>query len=238
LKPRIVNDIRLVDDHRAIVVNDVIADLTLCTLVIALDGAGLAGTRVSDGHVALVQDGRLRSARATVNGVAVQVERDLLRRSNGNIFCGVSQQLDGLAFLSRNNCSLKAGVPRAANLSDCRCNTTIRTIGTLDAGKSIGKEAIRNRLVEGATRYFEVIAGRLAVAVENLPSRMLIDELTTRNLRGRFVARHLTSTYFETPNSPIFNSAMLSLRTSSSLLASTAANCSHNENHSTATKDQ
>ena len=238
MKPRIVNDIRLVDDHRAIVVNDVIADLTLCTLVIALDGAGLAGTRVSDGHVALVQDGRLRSARATVNGVAVQVERDLLRRSNGNIFCGVSQQLDGLAFLSRNNCSLKAGVPRAANLSDCRCNTTIRTIGTLDAGKSIGKEAIRNRLVEGATRYFEVIAGRLAVAVENLPSRMLIDELTTRNLRGRFVARHLTSTYFETPNSPIFNSAMLSLRTSSSLLASTAANCSHNENHSTATKDQ
>lgn len=87
--------------------------------------------------------------------MAVQVERDLLRRSNRDIFRGVIQQLDGLAFLSRSNCSLKAGVPRAANLSDCRCNT-IRTIGTLDAGKSIGKEAIRNRLVEGATRYFKL----------------------------------------------------------------------------------
>ena len=174
LGPRIVNDIRLVDDHRAIVVNDVIADLTLCTLVIALDGAGLAGTRVSDGHVALVQDGRLRSARATVKGVAVQVERDLLRRSNGNIFCGVSQQLDGLALCSQTDRIVQRLVLLATNLGNIAALLdAIGAIRVLGGNEAIGAVAFGNALIKRTAGDLEVIAGSFANTIEYVLDRIL-----------------------------------------------------------------
>ena len=71
--------------------DNVIAGLALDALIVTLDGAGLASTRIGNSHGALVQDGRFRSARATVKSVAVQVERDLLGRIDGDVFRGVAQ---------------------------------------------------------------------------------------------------------------------------------------------------
>ena len=82
--------------------------------------------------------------------MTVQVERDLLGRFDGDVFRGVVQQLNGLTFLSRRNCSLKAGVPIGANLGNRRCNA-IRAIGVLGASKSVGEITRGNRLVERTT---------------------------------------------------------------------------------------
>ena len=86
--------------------DSVIAGLALDALIVALDDAGLASTRVGNSHGALVQDGRFRSARATVEGMSIQVKRNLLGRIDGDVFRGVVQQLNGLAVLSRVNGSL------------------------------------------------------------------------------------------------------------------------------------
>ena len=79
--------------------------------------------------------------------MSIQVKRNLLGRIDDDVFRGVVQQLDGLAFLSRRNCSLKGGVPIGANLGNCRCNA-IRAIGVLGASKSVGEITRGNRLVE------------------------------------------------------------------------------------------
>ena len=90
--------------------DNVIAGLALDALIVALDGVGLASTRVGNSHGALVQDGRFRSARATVEGMSIQVKRNLLGRIDGDVFRGVVRQLNGLAVLSRVNGSLQARV--------------------------------------------------------------------------------------------------------------------------------
>ena len=81
--------------------DNVIAGLALDALIVTLDGAGLVSTRVGNSHGALVQDGRFRSARATVECMSIQVKRNLLGHIDGDIFRGVVQQLDGLVLCSR-----------------------------------------------------------------------------------------------------------------------------------------
>ena len=81
--------------------DNVIAGLALDVLIITLDGAGLASTRVGNSHGALVQEGRFRSVRATVEGMSIQVKCNLLGHIDGDVFRGVVQRLDGLALCGR-----------------------------------------------------------------------------------------------------------------------------------------
>ena len=111
--------------------DNVIAGLALDALIVALDGAGLASTRVGNSHGALVQNGRFRSARATVEGMPIQVKRNLLGCIGGDVFRGVVQRLTGLAVLSRVNGSLQARVRLRADLRHAG-NNAIRAIAVVD----------------------------------------------------------------------------------------------------------
>ena len=111
--------------------DNVIAGLALDALIVTLDGAGLASTRVGNSHGALVQDGRFRSARATVEGMSIQVKRNLLGRIDGDVFRGVVQQLNGLAVLSRVDGSLQARVRLRADLRHAG-NNAVRAIAVVD----------------------------------------------------------------------------------------------------------
>ena len=113
--------------------DNVIAGLALDALIVTLDGAGLASTRVGNSHGALVQDGRFRSARATVEGMSIQVKRNLLERIDGDVFRGVVQRLNGLAVLSRVNGSLQARVRLRADLRHAG-NNAVCAIGVADRG--------------------------------------------------------------------------------------------------------
>ena len=110
--------------------DNVIAGLALDALIVTLDGAGLASTRVGNSHGALVQDGRFRSARATVEGMSIQVKRNLLGRIDGDVFRGVVQRLNGLAVLSRVNGSLQARVRLRADLRHAG-NNAVRAIAVV-----------------------------------------------------------------------------------------------------------
>lgn len=81
--------------------DNVIAGLALDVPIVTLDGVGPASTRVGNSHGALVQDGRFRSARATVEGMSIQVKRNLLGRIDGDVFRGAGHRLDGLALCGR-----------------------------------------------------------------------------------------------------------------------------------------
>ena len=124
--------------------DNVIAGLALDALIVALDGAGLASTRVGNSHGAIVQNGRFRSARATVEGMPIQVKRNLLGegmpiqvkrnllgRIGGDVFRGVVQRLNGLAVLSRVNGSLQARVRLRADLRHAG-NNAVRAIAVVD----------------------------------------------------------------------------------------------------------
>ena len=110
--------------------DNVIAGLALDALIVTLDGVGLASTRVGNSHGALVQDGRFRSARATVEGMSIQVKRNLLGRIDGDVFRGVVQRLNGLAVLSRVNGSLQARVRLRADLRHAG-NNAVRAIAVV-----------------------------------------------------------------------------------------------------------
>ena len=111
--------------------DNVIAGLALDALIVALDGAGLASTRVGNSHGAIVQNGRFRSARATVEGMPIQVKRNLLGRIGGDVFRGVVQRLNGLAVLSRVNGSLQARLRLRADLLHAGDNA-VRAIAVVD----------------------------------------------------------------------------------------------------------
>ena len=111
--------------------DNVIAGLALDALIVALDGAGLASTRVGNSHGAIVQNGRFRSARATVEGMPIQVKRNLLGHIGGDVFRGVVQRLNGLAVLSRVNGSLQARVRLRADLRHAG-NNAVRVIAVVD----------------------------------------------------------------------------------------------------------
>lgn len=183
----VVNDVRLVDDHRAIVVNDVIADLALDALIVALDGAGLFGTRVSDGYGALVQNRRVRSARATIESVAVQIERNLLVRSDGDIFSGVSQQLDGLALCSQADRFGQRLILLAADLSNIVAFLdAIGAIRVLGGNEAIGAVAFGNALIKRTAGDLRGAIRR--VSFTDRPSRTSgaqVLERTTGDNRGR-----------------------------------------------------
>ena len=144
--------------------DNVIAGLALDALIVTLDGAGLASTRVGNSHGALVQDGRFRSARATVKSVAVQVERDLLGRIDGDVFRGVVQRLNGLAVLSRVNGSPQARVRLRADLRHAG-NNAVRAIGVVDRGTTfrtqVDRDGRRKRTAGNSDGLSGVVESRL-----------------------------------------------------------------------------
>ena len=144
--------------------DNVIAGLALDALIVALDGAGLASTRVGNSHGALVQDGRFRSARATVEGMSIQVKRNLLGCIDGDVFRGVVQQLNGLAVLSRVNGSLQARVRLRADLHHAG-NNAVRAIAVVDRSTTfrtqVGGDGRRERTVGNSDGLSGVVESRL-----------------------------------------------------------------------------
>lgn len=161
---RVVHNIRLVNNHRADVLDNVIAGLALDALIVTLDGAGLASTRVGNGNVALVQDGRVRSARATVEGMSIQVKRNLLGRIDGDVFRGVVQQLNGLAVLSRVDGSLQTRVRLRADLRHAG-NNAVRAIAVVDRSTTfrtqVGGDGRRERTAGNSDGLSGVVESRL-----------------------------------------------------------------------------
>ena len=144
--------------------DNVIAGLALDALIVTLDGAGLASTRVGNSHGALVQDGRFRSARATVEGMSIQVKRNLLGRIDGDVFRGVVQRLNGLAVLSRVNGSLQARVRLRADLRHAG-NNAVRAIAVVDRSTTfrtqVGGDGRRERTAGNSDGLSGVVESRL-----------------------------------------------------------------------------
>ena len=144
--------------------DNVIDGLALDALIVTLDGAGLASTRVGNSHGALVQDGRFRSARATVEGMSIQVKRNLLGRIDGDVFRGVVQRLNGLAVLSRVNGSLQARVRLRADLRHAG-NNAVCAIGVVDRGTTfrtqVGGDGRRERTAGNSDGLSGVVESRL-----------------------------------------------------------------------------
>ena len=121
------------------VIDNVIAGLALDALIVALDGAGLASTRVGNSHGALVQNSRVRSARATIKGVAVQVERDV-ERGDCDVLLRVGQQLHRCIARCSVNCFLQAEIALAVHFGDGGLSAFLGSwsLGTFSVGRSRG----------------------------------------------------------------------------------------------------
>lgn len=143
--------------------DNVIAGLALDALIVALDGAGLASTRVGNSHGAIVQNGRFRSARATVEVIPIQVKRNLLGRIGGDVFRGVVQRLNGLAVLSRVNGSLQARVRLRADLRHAG-NNAVRAIAVVGRSTTfrtqVDGDGRRKRTAENSDGLSGVVESR------------------------------------------------------------------------------
>ena len=144
--------------------DNAIAGLALDALIVTLDGFGLAITRIDNSRGALVQDGRFRSAHATVEGASIQVKRNLLGRIDGGVFRGVVQRLNGLAVLNRVNGSLQARVHLRADLHHVG-NNAIRAIAVVDRSTTfrtqVGGDGRRERTTGNSDGLSVVVESRL-----------------------------------------------------------------------------
>ena len=131
----------------ALNVNDIVgADAGVLCGVLTHDGARLGLAGVHDGNASRDRQRRLALARAAVEGVAVQVERDI-GRGDRYVLLRIGQQLHHCPFLSSVNCRLQAGIALAGNFRNPRGSSfghTKRAITVLVQRKAVSKKITRN----------------------------------------------------------------------------------------------
>ena len=123
------------DGHCALVVDDVVGGLTRNTLVITLDGTGLRCAGVPNGDRTKVAQRSLSRTGATVQGLAVQVEGQILACCDLDILVYVSQQGNGLTVLRRHD---GVGQRPIGRLADLRSSSRGRLDYAIGGAVSIG----------------------------------------------------------------------------------------------------
>ena len=103
------------DGHRALVADDVVGGLTHSTSVITLDGTGLSRAGVLNGDRTKVVQRSLSRTGAAAQGLAVQVESQILLLCDLDILSHILQQRHSLAVIGSRNSSSQSDVLGSAN---------------------------------------------------------------------------------------------------------------------------
>lgn len=128
-----------------------------------VDGVAVAllviyGAVASDGHLGAIRDGQDRvgiiapDVFRVLDGLAVQIQRDVLVDGQLGVLLNIRQQSNGLALCSQTNRISQRLLLLAADLGNIDALLdAIGAIRVLGGDEAIGAVAIGNTLVEGAT---------------------------------------------------------------------------------------